>query len=90
MTLVCSCPPYVMNRPHQERRLLLGFLAATVLLVVELFGGFLSGSLAIMSDALHLASGIESIIIMLINHIFRRCQFIHRLHGIKIFKESCK
>ena len=69
MVLVCSCPPYVMNRPHQERRLLLGLLVTTVLLIAELIGGLFSGSLAILSDALHLGSGIQSKNSMLTHHV---------------------
>ncbi|MEO7200526.1 MAG: cation diffusion facilitator family transporter [Dokdonella sp.] len=40
--------------PRRERRLLWAFLLTTVTMVVEVFGGFISGSLALLADAGHM------------------------------------
>lgn len=51
--------PFGNNDHKNQRRLLLTLVICTTFMLIELIGGYLSGSLAIMSDAAHLLSGIN-------------------------------
>lgn len=72
--------PHPNATDHIQRRLIITLAICTAFMAVEAIGGYLSGSLAIISDAAHLLSGIPSIQLKTIAHILiRHCRVFGEL-----------
>lgn len=70
-----------------KRALLISFLIITVFLIVEVFGGFLTNSLALLSDAGHMLSDSSALLLSLIAmHIASRPPSAQKTFGLHRFE----
>ena len=57
---------------HKDRNLLISILLNSIITIAQIIGGFLSGSLALLSDALHNLTDVFSLIISYIASILSK------------------
>ena len=63
---------HIHSADHKERNLLLSILLNSVITIAQIIGGFLSGSLALLSDALHNLTDVLSLIVSYIASILSK------------------
>lgn len=69
--------PAPLRRTDERGRTLLALLITTALFMAELVGGLLSGSLALLADAAHMATDVVALALVLFSLWFARRPFSH-------------